>query len=226
MGRCDLDILYEDNHLLAVNKPAGLATMGLAAGSSSLFSLGQQYIKQRFQKPGGVYLGIVSRLDAASSGVVLLARTSKAAARLSARFAQREVEKTYWALVSGHPQSRVGELVDWMVKDDAHHRMVVCAASTQRAKQAVLCYRELREVGRGTMVEVDLVTGRKHQVRLQFGSRGLPLWGETKYGKGFPFASGVALHARRLVIAHPVRDELLELVAPVGPAWRALGINE
>jgi 23S rRNA pseudouridine1911/1915/1917 synthase len=226
MGQYELEILYEDNHLLAINKPAGLATMGLAAGATSLFSLGQQYIKQRYQKPGGVYLGIVSRLDAASSGVVLLARTSKAAARLSARFGQREVEKTYWALLSGKPRAPAGELVDWVVKDEAHHRMVVCAASTQGAKQAVLCYREVRDVGRGSMVEIDLVTGRKHQIRLQFGSRGLPLWGETKYGKGFPFAAGVALHARRLVVPHPVRDELIELVAPVGSSWRALGIYE
>jgi 23S rRNA pseudouridine1911/1915/1917 synthase len=173
-----------------------------------------------------VYLGIVSRLDAASSGVVLLARTSKAAARLSARFGQREVEKTYWALLSGHPASPSGELVDWVVKNEHQQRMMVCPANTPGAKQAVLCYRTMRAVGDGTMVEIDLVTGRKHQVRLQFASRGLPLWGETKYGKGFPFACGVALHARRLVVPHPVRDELLELVAPVPPAWRAMGINE
>jgi 23S rRNA pseudouridine1911/1915/1917 synthase len=226
MAHHDLEVLYEDNHLLAINKPAGLATMGLADGAVSLFNLGQQYIKQRYQKPGGVYLGVVSRLDAAASGVLLFARTSKAARRLTADFSSRSVKKEYLALLSGFPDIAEDKLVDWVVKDERKQRMVVCNADRHGAKQAVLNYRFVRGVGRGSMVEIDLLTGRKHQIRLQFGSRGLPIWGEKKYGDGLPWARGIALHAWRLTLNHPVGGQELQIVAPVGAAWRALGIKE
>jgi 23S rRNA pseudouridine1911/1915/1917 synthase len=226
MSAFNLEILYEDNHLLAVNKPAGLPTMGVAPSVASVFSLAKQYIKRRYRKPGNVYLGIMSRLDASSSGVALLARTSKAAGRLTACFRDREVQKIYWALLSGLPEPIEGELVDWMVKDDVQQRMIVASAAASGAKEARLRYRQLRPLGRGAFIEVELLTGRKHQIRLQFASRGLPVWGETKYGRGWPFAKGIALHARRLVVPHPVRGELLELVAPVGQAWRAAGIRD
>ncbi len=222
----DLEIIYEDNHLLAVNKPPRLPTMGVAADAASLIVLARQYIKRRYQKPGNVYLGIMSRLDAASSGIVLFARTSKAAARLTAQFRSRAVEKTYWAIVSGTIEPAVGQCVDWVVKDEAGQRMAIATEANPAAKEARLRYRRLRQVGRGFLMEIDLLTGRKHQIRLQLASRGCLIWGERKYGQGLPFSDGIALHARRLVVQHPVRNERLDLVAPLPPAWRALGIRD
>src|SRR5262249_30669630 len=136
-----LQILYEDNHLLAFNKPHGLPTMGVALGRPSLVTLAKQYIKRRYRKPGNVYLGVMSRLDAASSGVVLLARTSKAAARLTEQFRGRKVEKTYWAVVSGTIDPPSGELTDWVVKDEVHERMAIAPARAPGAKEACLRYR-------------------------------------------------------------------------------------
>lgn len=225
MPSAHLDIIYEDNHLLALNKPAGLPTMGVAAGVASLSVRAKQYIKRRYRKPGNVYLGIMSRLDAATSGVVLLARTSKAAARLTEQFRTREVQKTYWAIVSGLVEPQAAQWADWVAKDEPHQRMAIVAASQRGAQEARLRYQFVRAIGRGSLVEVDLLTGRKHQIRLQFSARGFPVFGEAKYGRGLPFASGIALHARRLVLRHPVGGEPLELVAPLPPAWRALGID-
>jgi 23S rRNA pseudouridine1911/1915/1917 synthase len=224
MRYSDLDILYEDNHLLAVNKPAGLPTMGVAVHAASVITLAKQYIKRRYRKPGNVYLGIMSRLDAGSSGVVLLARTSKAAARLTEQFRTRTVQKTYWAIVSGLIEPAEAELVDWVAKDEARQRMVIAGSSDPGAKEARLRYRRVRNVGRGTLLEIELLTGRKHQIRLQLSSRGYPLLGEQKYGIGLPFGPGIALHARHLVVEHPVRREPVELSAPTTAAWHALGI--
>lgn len=217
-----LNVLYEDNHLLAINKPPGLPTMGVAVGDSSLIVLAKQYIKRRYRKPGNVYLGIVSRLDATSSGIVLLARTSKAAARLTEQFRERKVHKTYWAIIPGSIDPPAGELVDWLIKDEPRQRMTVVKSETPQAKEARLKYRVVREVPGGSLLEIELETGRKHQIRVQFAARGYPLWGEPKYGRGAPFGDGVALHARRLLIEHPVNKQPLELIAPPGAAWRGL----
>ncbi|HEV3136305.1 MAG TPA: RNA pseudouridine synthase, partial [Pirellulales bacterium] len=192
----------------------------------SVVSLAKQYIKRQYQKPGNVYLGIFSRLDAATTGVVLLARTSKAAGRLSEQFRRRTVQKTYWALTSGMIEPVSTELVDWVAKDELRQRMVISSPADPAAKEARLKYRRLRVVGRGSLVEVELQTGRKHQIRLQLAARGYPLWGERKYTSGLPFAAGIALHARRLVVEHPIRRQPLELLAPLPPAWRALGIRD
>jgi 23S rRNA pseudouridine1911/1915/1917 synthase len=221
-----LDVLYEDNHLLAINKPAGLPTMGVSAGRSNLLAIAKQYIKERYQKPGEVYLGIVSRLDASVSGVVLLARTSKAAARLNDQFRGRKVEKVYWAVVEGEVGPREVACHDWIVADDRHRKMRLADAATPGAQEARLVYRGLRRVPAGTFVEVRLETGRKHQIRLQLASRGHPIIGDRKYGSRRALAQGIALHSRRLVFCHPVRDESIELVAPLPSAWAALGISD
>ncbi len=221
-----LEIIFEDNHLLAVNKPPGLPTMGVAPDVASVVTLAKQYIKRRYQKPGNVFLGIMSRLDAASSGVVLLARTSKAARRMTDQFRTRRVRKTYWAIVSGIMPDAAGELVDRVTKDESRQRMVIADPGDITGKEARLAYRCLRTLPRGTLLEIDLQTGRKHQIRLQFAARGFPLWGERKYGPGMPFGEGIALHAHQLVVEHPVRKEPLKLVAAPPPAWRAvLGKN-
>ncbi|MGD9723422.1 MAG: RluA family pseudouridine synthase [Pirellulales bacterium] len=226
MPPAKLDIIYQDNHLLAVNKPAGLPTMGVAPTAPSLVMLARQYIKRTYRKPGGVYLGIMSRLDAGTSGIVLLARTSKAARRLTDQFRTRTVCKTYWAVVSGAVDPPEGELTDWLVKDESQQRMVVARAGHPAAKEARLRYRVLRRVGPGTLVEIELLTGRKHQIRVQFAERGHPVWGDAKYGSQHGFAAGLALHARRLVVDHPVRHEPMTLVAPLPASWLAAGVTD
>lgn len=219
-----LDILYEDNHLLAVVKPAGLATMGLADDQATLLSVARQYIKIRYRKPGNVYLGIVSRLDAPVTGVVLLARTSKAARRLTEQFRSREVEKTYWAVVEGLA-SPIGTLVDWLVHDERHRRMHVAAPETPGAKEARLSYRRLQALAGRSLLEVQLDTGRKHQIRLQLAHHGHPIVGDRKYGSREAFPAGIALHARRLAFTHPVKNDRLELIAPLPGSWNRFGIS-
>ncbi|MBX9790699.1 MAG: RluA family pseudouridine synthase [Pirellulales bacterium] len=221
-----LDILFEDNHLLAINKSAGLATMGVSADRPSLLASAKEYIKQRYHKPGEVYLGVVSRLDATVTGVILLARTSKAAARLNEQFRGREVEKIYWAVVEGDVGPREVACRDWIAADERHRRMRLVDADMPGAQLAKLVYRGLQRVPAGTFVEVRLETGRKHQIRLQLASRGHPVVGDRKYGSRRPLSQGIALHARRLVFRHPVRTETIELVAPVPASWAALGISD
>lgn len=215
-----LPILYEDNHLLAVNKPAGLATMGVEEGTPSAVAWAKSYLKRQYKKPGNVYLGIVSRLDAWVSGVLVFARTSKAAARLTEQFKLGRVEKAYWALVEQVPHPPAGEWTDWLAKDEEAQRIRVVPAGQREAQEARLRYRHLRAAADAQLVEIDLLTGRKHQIRIQFASRGLPILGDRKYGSRAPFPAGIALHARRLVIDHPTRREPVEIVAPLPPAWQ------
>jgi 23S rRNA pseudouridine1911/1915/1917 synthase len=220
-----LHILFEDNHLLAVLKPAGLPTMGAEQGRTTALDIAAAYLKQKYSKPGNVYLGVVSRIDAPVTGVLLLARTSKAAARLTEQFRSGQVEKIYWAIVEGVPDPAAGVCCDWVVKNDRRHRMEVVTQATTGAKQARLSY-VARSRGRGaTLLEVTLETGRKHQIRLQLAERGHPILGDRKYSGTRPFPAGIALHARRLVLEHPVRKTPLEIVAPLPAAWREYGID-
>lgn len=218
-------VLYEDNHLLAVLKPAGLATMGVSEGKPSLLSSAKDYIKRRYQKPGNVYLGAMSRLDAPVSGLVLFARTSKAAARLTEQFRTRAVDKTYWAVVSGQPAGQQ-DCVDWMIKDERHRKMHRTAEGRPGAQEARLSYRRLQRIRQYSLLEVSLETGRKHQIRVQLSARGTPIVGDRKYGSQEAFAAGIALHARRLRFTHPTLGEPLELVAPLPASWRKFGIDE
>jgi 23S rRNA pseudouridine1911/1915/1917 synthase len=224
-----LDVLYEDNHLLAVNKPAMLATMGVADDRDSLLAVAKEYVRKKYNKPGNVYLGIVSRLDAPVTGVVLLARTSKAAGRLSTQFRERDVDKHYWAIVEGTIDPREGTLKDFMRKDERHRRMHIASSQTPGAQAAELTYRTLgiepsdpRLHGqRGlSIVEVKLLTGRKHQIRVQLSHAGFPVLGDRKYGSVRAFPVGIALHSRRLVVEHPVNKMQLVIEAPLPPSWR------
>ena len=217
----DLEILYEDNHLLAVNKPAGIPTQGSLPGESSLVQVAKQYIKSRYSKPGNVYLGVVSRLDSKVTGVVVFARTSKAAARLNSQFAAGEPRKVYWAVVEREPQPHVGECVDWLVHDDARRRVVVASEkeNSPESKQAKLTFSTLRQVSAGWLVEIQLETGRKHQIRVQLASRGWPIVGDTKYGSTTKWPKGIALHARQLELLHPVQGTPLLLTAPLPKSW-------
>ncbi len=220
-----LEVLYEDNHLLVLNKPAGLPTMGTPGPAPTLLSLAKDYIKQKYQKPGNVYLGVMSRLDAPVTGVVVLARTSKAAARMTEQFRTHAVEKTYWTLVEGTPHPASGTYTDWLIQDERHRRMHVVGVpgtpgrARMGAKEARLSYRLLSSDGRMSLVEVALETGRKHQIRLQMAHHGYPVVGDRKYGSQLKFSVGIALHARRLVVAHPVRGEVLVFEAPLPKSW-------
>jgi len=218
MPHVTLDVLYEDNHLLAVNKPAGLPTQGAAADEESLVSLAKDYLKEKYQKPGNVYVGVVSRVDSLVTGVVLLARTSKAAARLTEQFRERDVGKTYWALVTGNVPEQ-GTCVNWLSKDERRQRMIVVPARSPGALEARLEFRRLEVRGATSLVEIELLTGRKHQIRVQLETRGWPILGDSKYGSTASFPDGIALHARRLVIEHPTRGEPVVLEAPLPTSW-------
>ena len=202
-----LHVLYEDNHLLAVVKPAGLPTMGTPEGRPTLLALAKGYVKQRYSKPGNVYLGVVSRLDAPVTGVVLLARTSKAAARLTEQFRSRSVEKIYWAVVEGVIEPAEGALIDWLAEDERHRRMHVVGRTMPGAKEARLAYRRLPAVGGNSLLELEPETGRKHQIRLQLasprpsGGRRPEIWEPSvvfaRHCLARPAARGFSSHDRR-----------------------------
>lgn len=226
MPRAPFSILFEDNHLLVVAKPPDVPTMGVTDNRASVLAMARNYLKQRDRKPGNVYLGVVSRLDTPVSGVLLIAKTSKAASRLTEQFRERSVEKTYWAIVEGRLTKPKGRLVDWLWHDDAKQRVVVKPPRTEGAKEAALGFRRMRLVGNATLIEIQLETGRKHQIRVQLSHAGHPVFGDRKYGGRQSFGQGIALHARRLELIHPVTQELLEFRAPLPPSWRKFGIED
>lgn len=214
-----LDVLFEDNHCLAVVKPARLLVAGDETGDESLLDRAKAYLKRKYAKPGDVYLGLVHRLDRPVSGVVLFARTSKAAARLSEQFRSGSTQKVYHALLESAPTASEGELRDWLFKDEKLNVSRCVPHGTQGGKESVLRYRTLpsRRSDGLTAVEVTLVTGRSHQIRVQLSTRGWPIAGDAKYGARREFAEGaIALHAARLTFEHPVRREpvVVECVAP------------
>ncbi|MEM6979316.1 MAG: RluA family pseudouridine synthase [Planctomycetota bacterium] len=216
-----LSILYEDNHLLIVNKPANLATMG-DSDHPTLHSLAADYIKQKYRKPGKAFVGVVSRLDRVTTGVIVLARTSKAASRLSQQFQQsRTVRKTYVAMLSGQPTHQHGQWTDSVFKDDRAHRMRV-AKKPDDGQKAVLRYRIIDAGADHTLAAFRLVTGRKHQIRLQCAHRGFPILGDRKYGSRHDWPSGVALHSLGLTIMHPTKSEPINVIAPPPHAWRRI----
>ncbi len=215
-----LNVLYEDNHLLALVKPAGLPTIGVAEHEPSLAKLARQYLKARYRKPGNVYLGVTSRLDALVSGVVLFARTSKAAARLMEQFRGHTVEKIYLAVVEGFDLPARATWEDWIAKVEARRRMEVVGPEHPGAQLARLAVRKVAATVDASLVEVHLQTGRKHQIRLQLASRGHPVVGDRKYGSQRDFAAGIALHSTRLTVDHPTRHESMTFACPPPATWR------
>jgi len=215
-----LKILYEDNHLLAVDKPADWPTMGVNESERSLVKEAKSYLKQKYNKPGNVYLGVVSRLDAVTTGLVLFARTSKAAKRLSEMFRTHDVEKTYLAVVEGSVQPERGTLQDWVIKDETQRRMKTVSSRQPAAKTAELSYSRLKRLDDCSVLKIALETGRKHQIRVQFASRGHPVLGDRKYGSRRRFPAGIALHARRLALTHPVKKTRLVIKSPPPRSWK------
>jgi 23S rRNA pseudouridine1911/1915/1917 synthase len=175
-------LLLEDGPLIAVNKPAGILTEGIPAGEQTMVGLVKAWLAEKYAKPGNVYLGIPHRLDRATSGTMVFTRNSKTAARVAEQFEKRQVSKTYWAILENRPESDSGLLVDWLLKVPDRAISEVVASETPKGKEARLEYRILREVERGWLVEVNLLTGRMHQIRVQFSSRGCAVVGDTKYG--------------------------------------------
>ena len=214
-----LDVLYEDNHLLVVNKPAMLPTMGVKEEKPSLLTLAKEYIREKYNKPGNVYLGIVSRLDAPVTGIVVIARTSKAAARLSKAFKDRNVSKTYFAVVEGVPENEEEILEHYLRKDERHRRVHVTHKDANGAQLARLRYQLLRSENERSLLKIQLETGRKHQIRVQLSKTGHPILGDRKYGSTDEITSGIALHASSLEFIHPVKKDQLKLEAPLPKQW-------
>jgi 23S rRNA pseudouridine1911/1915/1917 synthase len=228
-----LTILHEDYHCLAVAKPAPLLTQG-PAGVPTLEALVKAYIKEKYAKPAGVYLGIPHRLDRPVSGVVLFARNSKAAHRLAVQFQDRLVEKRYWAVVEGEPPDEAGTWEDWLRKLSEQARTEVVAADEPQARHAVTHFRRLQTLPDGqTLLELNPQTGRMHQLRVQAATRGWPIRGDELYGGRRPFGPPaelprdrvIALHARSLTFEHPTRKEPITVVAPLPEAWGGLGVT-
>ena len=210
-----LKVLYTDNHLLVVRKPAGMLVQGDRTGDTSLFDHAREHIKDKFNKPGNVYLGLVHRLDRPTSGVVVFALTSKAAKRLSEQFRVGSVQKIYWALVDGKTPSN-GTLVDRINR----HGPTSHIAKGENGQRAELSFRRLRYHKGVSWVEIELATGRHHQIRVQFSHRGHPVIGDFRYGSKVKFGKkALALHARSLTINHPTRKEEMTFVAELEPFW-------
>lgn len=226
-----LVILYEDNHCIAVAKPAPLLTQGVPPGVPTLEAMVKAYLKEKYHKAGNVYLGIPHRLDRPVSGVIVFARNTKAARRLAEQFQQRQVEKVYWAAVEGDVQPAEGVWQDWLFKIAKEARSQQVSADTPGARQAILRYRRLAATADSTLLEIIPETGRMHQIRVQAAVRGWPVRGDVLYGSRLPFGPPVelprdriiALHARRLTVLHPIRYELITLTAPLPEAWREFG---
>ncbi len=219
-----LEILYEDNHCLAVNKPAGLLTQGDATGDPCLVDLVRADLKRRYAKPGNVFVGLVHRLDRTVSGVVLLAKTSKAAARLTAQFQAGTIEKLYWAIVEGICRDEEGVWSDRLDKDATRNVVQVVPADSDAGKTATLAFRVLNRGARTTLLAIRPQTGRSHQIRVQLAARGLPVLGDRKYGARTRLVAvdggmRIALHARELTVTHPTRPEAIVMVAPVPTDW-------
>jgi 23S rRNA pseudouridine1911/1915/1917 synthase len=217
----DFSVLYEDNHLLVVDKPAGIATMGSVSGERTIARLASSYLKQRYNKPGNAFVGVVSRLDRLVSGVLVLARTSKAASRLSEQFRNATVDKRYVALVAGklQPSSAWQELTDWILKDESAQRMRVVPQAQAGALCARLRYRTLAASRSASLLEVELLTGRKHQIRLQLAEAGHPILGDSKYESNRKFSSGIALHCRQLTIEHPTQRHSMTFTSGTETHW-------
>jgi 23S rRNA pseudouridine1911/1915/1917 synthase len=226
-----LHILFEDNHCLAVAKPAPLLTQGVPPGIPTLEAMVKAYLKERYHKPGNVYLGIPHRLDRPVSGVVLFARNTKAARRLAEQFQNRQVRKVYWAVVepslSGELPLAEGVWEDWLLKVKEQALGERVTEDTPGARRAVLRYRRLSAGEDGALLEIEPETGRMHQIRVQAASRGWPVRGDVLYGSRLPFGPPaemprdriIALHARSLTFLHPIRYEPLTVTAPLPLPW-------
>lgn len=221
-----MTVLYEDNHIIAVNKTCNEIVQGDKTGDIPLSETVKAYIKEKYNKPGEVFLGVTHRLDRPTSGVVLFARTSKALTRLNAMFKSHEqIRKTYWAIVQGAPKIPEARLENYLVRNEAQNKSYIAKPGAKEAKLAVLSYKTLVRGDNYTLLEINLETGRHHQIRCQLAALGCPVKGDLKYGaKRSNPDGGICLHARRIEFIHPVSKQEICITAPVpdDALWRAL----
>lgn len=209
-------IVFEDNHIMVINKKVGQLVQGDKTGDSSLLELIKEFIKKRDEKPGNVFLGLVHRIDRPTSGLVIYAKTSKALTRLTQMVKNREVKKTYWALVAKEMIASSQRLVHYLKKNEKNNKAIVFPKATEGAKEAILTYHLIKSLENYQLLEIDLETGRHHQIRAQLSKIGIPIKGDLKYGA--PRSNkdgGISLHARKLEFIHPVTKEQMEIIAAV-----------
>ena len=211
-----MQVLYEDNHLIVLNKAAGEIVQGDKTGDTPLSDQLKGYLKEKYQKPGNVFVGVVHRLDRPVSGVVLYAKTSKALSRLNTMFAQHDkVQKTYWAIVDHAPEEPSGRLTHWLTRDEKQNKARAYDKEVPNSKKAILEYNLIGKSERYFLLEIRLLTGRHHQIRCQLAKIGCPIKGDLKYGAPRSNPDGsISLHARRIQLEHPVSHEQIDIVAP------------
>jgi len=209
-----IDPIYEDNHLLVVNKPSGLLVQGDNTGDVTLPNLAKEFLKEKYNKPGNIFCGVVHRLDRPVSGVVVLAKTSKGLERMNALFKTRHIQKIYWAITEKKPSNIEGTLIHWLLKDSQKNVVKAYPKEVAGSQFAQLSYSYVKSIGNLHLIEVRPLTGRSHQIRVQLASMGCVIVGDLKYGAKSPNPdAGICLHARRLVFEHPIKLEPIDITA-------------
>lgn len=220
----NLQVLHEDNHIIVVNKRAGDIVQGDKTGDKPLSEVVKSYLKDKYNKAGNVYLGVVHRLDRPTTGIVLFSKTSKALPRLNKLFAEKTAKKTYWALVKNQPPKTSDTLVHWLKKNPKNNKSTAYIKEVEGSKKAILHYKIIQTLDNFYLLEIDLETGRHHQIRVQLSSIGCPIKGDLKYGfnRSNKDAS-ISLHARTLSFTHPVKKDAIKITAPLpeDALWKA-----
>ncbi|WP_336128863.1 RluA family pseudouridine synthase [Mesoflavibacter sp. CH_XMU1422-2] len=220
----NLQVIYEDNHIIVVNKRAGDIVQGDKTGDKPLSDVVKSYLKDKYNKPGNVYLGTVHRLDRPTSGLVIFSKTSKALPRLNKMFATKDITKTYWALVKNKPKKDSDRLVHWLKKNPKNNKSYAHQTEVKDSKKAILSYQIIKKLDNFYLLEVTLETGRHHQIRTQLSTIGCPIKGDLKYGYSRSNKdASISLHARNIKFIHPVSKEELDITAPLpkDPVWDA-----
>lgn len=224
-----MTILYEDNHIIAVSKTCHEIVQGDKTGDTPLSETVKAYIKEKYNKPGEVFLGVTHRLDRPTTGVVLFARTSKALSRLNEMFKSHEkIQKTYWAIVQTPPPTPQGRLENYLWRNEKQNKSFIVKPGTKDAKHAILSYKTISQSDRYTLLEINLETGRHHQIRCQLAALGCPIRGDLKYGaKRSNPDGGISLHARKIEFIHPVSKQIISITSPVPDdiLWKSMEKN-
>ena len=211
----NLQILFEDNHIIIVNKRAGDITQGDKTGDKPLSEIVKEYVKDKYNKPGNVYLGVVHRLDRPTSGIIIFARTSKSLERLNKMLRDKTINKTYWAVVKNHPKKEKDTLINFLKKNPKNNKSTAYSKEIDGSKKAILHYAVIKKLDNYSLLEIDLETGRHHQIRTQLSNIGCPIKGDLKYGFNRSNKDGsIHLHARKIEFTHPVSKETIKVIAP------------
>ena len=220
----NLQVLFEDNHIVIINKRAGDIVQGDKTQDKPLSEVVKEYIKEKYNKPGNVYLGVVHRLDRPTSGIVIFARTSKALERLNKMLREKSIQKTYWAVVKNAPKQTQGTLINFLKKNPKNNKSSVFQKEIEGSKKAILHYELIKKLDRYSLLEIDLETGRHHQIRAQLSFAGSSIKGDLKYGAQRSNKDGsIHLHARKIQFTHPVSKEIINITAPLpnDAIWKA-----